>query len=231
MMKRFYKQVETVAADGGFTLTLDGKPVRTPAKLPLVVPTRALAEAMAAEWAAQGEEVKPSTMPLTQLASTSIDGVRGRLDAVAEASAVYGESELVCYRADEPDELVQRQATLWNPLLDWAARRHDAHLLVTSGILHKPQPAGALKALRAAVDQLDEWHLTALQNTIGITGSMLVSLALVDRHLTAEQAFDLAQLDETFQIEKWGEDWEAADRRAIQRADLAHTVRFLDLLR
>ncbi|OYQ32956.1 ATPase [Niveispirillum lacus] len=230
-MKRFYKTVETAAAEGGFTLTLDGKPVCTPAKLPLIVPTQALADAMAAEWAAQGDEVKPATMPLTQLASTSIDGVRDRLDAVAEASAVYGESELVCYRAVEPDELIQRQASLWNPLLDWAARRYDAHLLVTSGIMHKPQPADALKALRAAVDQLDEWHLTALQNAIGITGSLLVSLALVDRHVSAEQAFELAQLDENYQIEKWGEDWEAADRRAVQRADLAHTVRFLDLLR
>lgn len=230
-MKRFYRQVETIAAEGGFTLTLDGKPVRTPAKLPLVVPTQALAQAMAAEWAAQGEEVKPATMPLTQLASTSIDGVRGRMDAVAAASAVYGESELICYRADEPPELVERQATLWNPLLDWAARRYDAHLLIATGIIHKPQPEGALKALRVAVDQLDEWHLTALQNSIGITGSLLVSLALIDRHINAEQAFDLAQLDENYQIEKWGEDWEAADRRAVQRADLAHTVRFLDLLR
>lgn len=231
MMKRLYKQVETVTAEDGFTIALDGKPVRTPAKLPLVVPTQALADAMAAEWAAQGEEIKPATMPLTQLASTSIDGVRGRLDAVAEASAVYGESELVCYRAEEPAELVERQAQLWNPLLDWASHRYDAQLLVTSGIIHRAQPPDALKALRAGVDQLDEWRLTALQNCIGITGSLLVSLALVDGHLTAEQAFDLAQLDENFQIENWGEDWEAADRRAVQRADLAHTVRFLELLR
>lgn len=230
-MKRFYKNVETVATPDGFAVALDGKPVRTPAKLSLAVPTRTLAEAIATEWRAQGEEVKPATMPLTQLVSTSIDGVRGRLEAVAEASAVYGESELVCYRAEEPDELVERQAKLWNPLLDWASRRYDAHLLVTSGIIHRPQPAHALQALRAAVDELDEWRLTALQNTIGITGSLLVSLALVDGHLTAEQAFDLAQLDENFQIEKWGEDYEAADRRAVQRADLAHTVRFLDLLR
>ncbi|MFV3128507.1 ATP12 family chaperone protein [Niveispirillum sp. KHB5.9] len=230
-MKRFYKQVAVIEADGGFSVALDAKPVRTPAKLPFAVPTRALAEGIAAEWEAQGDEVKPATMPLTQLASTSIDGVRGRLDAVAEASAVYGESELVCYRADEPDELVERQARLWNPLLDWAARRYDAQLLVTSGIIHRAQPTDALKAMRAGVDELDEWRLTALQNVIGITGSLLVSLALVDGHLTAEQAFDLAQLDENFQIEKWGEDYEAADRRAIQRADLAHTVRFLELLR
>lgn len=230
-MKRFYKQVAVVEAEGGFGIALDGKPVRTPAKLPLTVPTAALAAALAAEWLAQSGEVKPATMPLTQLASTSIDGVRGRLAAVAAAAAEYGGSELVCYRAEEPDELVQRQAVLWNPLLDWAARRYDAHLRVTSGIIHKPQPEGALRALRAAVDALDEWRLTALQNCIGITGSLLVSLAVVDGHLTAEQAFDLAQLDENFQIEKWGEDWEAADRRAHQRADLASTIRFLELVR
>lgn len=229
-MKRFYKQVETIAAEGGFTLALDGRPVRTPAKMPLIVPTRALADAIADEWAAQGEEVRPASMPMTQLASTCIDGVRGRLDAVAEASAVYGESELICYRAEEPPALVERQNRMWNPLLDWAIHRYDARLLIVSGIIHQPQPAPALKALRVAIDQLNEWQLTALQNCIGITGSLLVSLATVDRHLTAEQAFDLAQLDENFQIEKWGEDWEAADRRSVQRADLAHSVRFLDLL-
>lgn len=229
-MKRFYKQVETIAAEGGFTLALDGRPVRTPAKMPLIVPTRALADAIADEWAAQGEEVRPASMPMTQLASTCIDGVRGRLDAVAEASAVYGESELICYRAEEPTALVERQNRMWNPLLDWAIHRYDARLLIVSGIIHQPQPAPALKALRVAIDQLNEWQLTVLQNCIGITGSLLVSLATVDRHLTAEQAFDLAQLDENFQIEKWGEDWEAADRRSVQRADLAHSVRFLDLL-
>lgn len=230
-MKRFYKQVTVVDAADGFGIALDAKPVRTPAKLPLAVPTLPLAQAIAAEWEAQVGEVKPATMPLTQLASTSIDGVRGRLDAVATAAADYGGSELVCYRADEPEELVQRQARLWNPLLDWAARRYDAHLLVTSGIIHKAQPENALTALRTAIDALDEWRLTALQNCIGITGSLLVSLAVVDGHLTAEQAFDLAQLDENYQIEKWGEDWEAADRRANQRADLASTVRFLNLLK
>lgn len=230
-MKRFYKQIAVSGVEGEFGIALDGKPVRTPAKLPLTVPTRRLADAIAAEWAAQGEEIKPATMPLTQLASTSIDGVRGRLPEVASAAAEYGGSELVCYRAEEPEELVQRQAQLWNPLLDWAAHRYDAHLLVTSGIIHKPQPQSALKALRAAIDALDEWQLTALQNCIGITGSLLVSLAVVDGHLTAEQAFELAQLDENYQIEKWGEDWEAADRRANQRADLASTLRFLSLLR
>lgn len=230
-MKRFYKQVAVIDTDGGFGIALDGKPVRTPAKLPLTVPTRKLADAIAAEWEAQGEEVKPATMPLTQLASTSIDGVRGRLEAVASAAAEYGGSELVCYRAEEPAELVQRQAALWNPLLDWAAHRYDAHLLVTSGIIHKAQPENALRALRAAIDALDEWRLTALQNCIGITGSLLVSLAVVEGHLAPEQAFDLAQLDENYQIEKWGEDWEAADRRANQRADLASTHLFLSLLR
>lgn len=230
-MKRFYKQVAVIDADDGFGIALDGKPVRTPAKLPLTVPTRGLAEAIATEWEAQEEEVKPATMPLTQLASTSIDGVRGRLKAVASAAAEYGGSELVCYRAEEPEELVQRQAALWNPLLDWAAHRYDAHLLVTSGIIHKAQPENALRALRAAIDALDEWRLTALQNCIGITGSLLVSLGVVEGHLTPEQAFDLAQLDENYQIEKWGEDWEAADRRANQRADLSSTHRFLSMLR
>lgn len=229
-MKRFYKQATAERVDGGWGIALDGRPVRTPAKHPLTVPTQALALAIAAEWQDQGEEVKPQTMPLTQLASTCIDGVAGRMPDVAAASAEYGGSELLCYRAEDPPELVARQAEQWQPLLDWAAARYDAQLLLASGIVHVSQPPQALKALRAGIDVLDAWRLTILQNVIGITGSLVLSLAFVEGRLSAEQAFDLAQLDENFQIERWGEDWEAADRRNNQRTDLAVSRLFLDLL-
>ncbi len=229
-MKRFYKQVTVQAVDGGWGIALDGRPLRTPAKHPLTLPTQALAEAIANEWHGQGEEVKPQTMPLTQLASTCLDGVVGRMPDVAAASAEYGGSELLCYRADEPPQLVARQVALWQPLLDWAARRYDANLRLASGIIHVAQPPQALNALRAGIDALDAWRLTALQNVIGITGSLVLSLAFVDGRLTPEETFDLAQLDENFQIERWGEDWEAADRRNNQRADLAVTRQFLDML-
>lgn len=229
-MKRFYKQVAVVPVDGGWGIALDGRSMRTPAKLPLTLPSRPLADAIAAEWEAQGEEVKPQTMPLTQLSSTCLDGVVGRMSDVAAAAAEYGGSELLCYRAEEPPALVERQAQFWQPLLDWVAQRHDAHLVLATGIIHKPQSPQALKALRTAIDALNPWHLTALQNVIGITGSLVLALAFVEGRLTPEETFDLAQLDENYQIEQWGEDWEAADRRNNQRADLAITRQFLGLV-
>lgn len=232
-MKRFYKQAAVADAAGpdGWTVLLDGKPLRTPAKLPLAVPTRALAEAIAAEWQAQAAEVVPRTMPLTQLSSTAIDGVRARPTEVADAAAAYAGTDLLCYRADHPQELAERQSRAWQPLLDWAALRYDALLRPTTGIRHVSQEEGALKALRAALDGLDEWRLTALQNAVGICGSLVVALALLEGKLDAHAAFDVSQLDETFQIEQWGEDAEAAARRKALLDDLVVTERFLALLR
>jgi len=230
-LKRFYKAVAVAAEGDGFGVRLDGKPLRTPAKLPLTVPTRALAEGIAAEWQAQGEHVIPRTMPLTQLASTAIDGVVKNRAAVVEAAAAYAGTELLCYRADHPQALAERQAALWQPLLDWACVRFDAALEPTTGILHRPQPEAALAACRQAVESLDDWQLTALQNTLGITGSLVVALALLHRHLTAAEAFAVSQVDESWQIEQWGEDAEAMQRRQALLADLVATERFLDLLR
>ncbi|QJE73181.1 ATPase [Aerophototrophica crusticola] len=231
-MKRFYKQATAAGTAGpdGWTVLLDGKPLRTPAKLPLAVPTRALAEAIAAEWQGQGEEVVPRTMPLTQLSSTAIDGVRARPAEVADAAAAYAGTDLLCYRADHPQELAERQAKAWQPLLDWAALRYDALLRPTTGIRHVAQDESALKALRAALEGMDEWRLTALQNAVGICGSLVIALALLEGKLDARGAFDVSQLDESFQIEQWGEDAEAAARRKSLLDDLVVTERFLTLL-
>lgn len=229
-MKRFYKAADVARVGDGWAVRLDGKPVRTPAKAELALPTRALADAVAAEWEAQGDEVKPQTMPLTQLASTCIDGVVKRAAEVADAAAEYAGSDLLCYRADYPKALADRQAEQWQPLLDWAALRFDALLAPTTGIIHKPQDEAALKALRKALDGYDPWRLTALQNAVGICGSLVVALAFVEGLIDAAQAFEVSQLDETFQIEQWGEDAEATRRRAALRADLDATARFLALL-
>ncbi|HYC05742.1 MAG TPA: ATP12 family protein [Azospirillaceae bacterium] len=230
-MKRVYKQVAVAEVEGGWGVTLDGRPLPTPAKLPLVLPSRALAGAIAAEWDAQADEVKPQDMPMMQLASTALDRVGPQRQAILEGVAAYGASDLLCYRADHPRELHERQAREWQPLLDWAALRYDALLHATSGIVHKAQPEDSLKALRGALDDLDTWQLTGVQNATALCGSIVLALALFEDRIDAGTAFDLAELDASFQIERWGEDAEATARRASLRADLEATGRFLALLK
>lgn len=230
-MKRAYKDVATAPADGGFAVLLDGRPVRTPGRRALVVPGAALAEAIAAEWRAQGERVEPHTMPLTRLASTALDLVAERRPAIVEEIAAYAATDLVCYRAEAPAELRARQDAAWQPLLDWAAERYGAALLATAGVVPRPQPAAALAALRRAVEAQDDLGLVALHAATAAAGSLIVGLALLEGRIDAAAAFDVSQLDETFQIEKWGEDAEAARRRRALRADLAEAATFHRLRR
>lgn len=226
-MKRFYKAAEA-SADA---VLLDGKPVRTPGKNPLRLPTPALATAVAAEWAAQGEAILPETMPLTALASTAIDAVGPRRADITAAVARYGESDLLCYRADDDAALAEKQAQVWQPLLDWAARTHDAPLTVARGIMPVDQPAAAVAALRRAVEAADDWRLTALQLATGASGSLVIGLALLDGRIDADEAFEAAETDASWQIARWGEDAEATARRAALRADLAAARRFAALAR
>lgn len=231
-MKRFYKAAGVAAVEGGgFQVQLDGRPIRSPAKAALTFPTRALAEAVAAEWDAQGETVHPHTMPLMQLASTAVDLVPAKRGEIIEAVAAYAETDLVCYRAEHPQPLVERQTRLWQPLLDWVALRHDAALVVCHGLMPRPQPPAALRALRAVVEGCDDWGLAALQTVTGACGSLVVALALLEGRISPDEAFDAAQLDETYQIEHWGEDTEATKRRTNLRADINDCRRFMDLLR
>jgi chaperone required for assembly of F1-ATPase len=229
-MKRFYKEVTVAEVASGYEVRLDGKSLRTPAKAPLLLPGRALADAIAAEWAAQGDRVAPNSMPLMQFASTAIDRVGPQRDSIVEAVARYAETDLLCYRADFPTELADRQAQVWQPILDWAALRYDAPLLVNVGIMPKPQPADACRALRRAVEKLDDMVLSGVQNATSCCGSLILALALLEGRIDAEEAFAAAELDETFQIEQWGEDAEAAQRRTNLRADIMATQRFLELV-
>lgn len=230
-MKRFYKTVAAVPApEYGHIITLDGRTLKSPAKQAFIMPTRALADAIAGEWDAQGDAVKPDSMPLTQLASTAVDRIGVERAVIVDGTAAYGGSDLLCYRAEEPAELVERQSRAWQPLLDWAALRYDAPLTVQTGLMPVAQSPDALKALRAAVDAYDNWRLAALQSATPACGSLIIALALLEHRLDAEAAFAVSQLDETWQIEKWGEDSEATKRRANLRADIAACRLYYDLL-
>ncbi|MDZ5647642.1 ATP12 family chaperone protein [Nitrospirillum sp. BR 11828] len=234
-MKRIYKTVAVVpaAAEGktGWQVRLDAHLLKSPAKADLVLPTQALAQAVAAEWDAQGETVVPAGMPMMQLASTCVDRVGPQRATILDGAADYGGTDLLCYRAAEPAKLAERQAKAWQPLLDWAALRYDALLQVTTGIMHRAQDPAALNALKRALEDLDDWQLTGVQNAVALTGSLVLGLALFEGRIDADQAFDLAELDESFQIELWGEDDEAKDRRQSLKADLVASLRYLDLLK
>jgi chaperone required for assembly of F1-ATPase len=230
-MKRRYTEAGIVAAGDLFAIALDGKTIRTPAKRDLVVPTPALAAAIAAEWQAQGDEVKPHTMPLTRLASTAIDLVAQRREQVVEEIVAYAGSDLLCYRAEQPPELIAREHAAWQPLVDWATLRYDAPLIVTSGILPVRQLPETMRAFAAAVEEYDHLLLTALHAITTVAGSLVIALAVLDGRIDAAEAFAAAQLDETFEIEKWGEDEEQSERRAALRDDIAAAAQFAALLR
>jgi chaperone required for assembly of F1-ATPase len=230
-MKRFYKKAGTVPAAHGHGVTLDGRLVKTPGKRDLVVPGAALAVAVAAEWDAQQGEIRPAAMPLTRLAGTTIDRHPAQRQAVVRQVAAYAGTDLVCYRAARPPALAARQEAVWQPLIDWAAGRYAAPLVVTAGVFPASQPAASLAAFAAAVAEYDDFALTALHAATAACGSLVTALALLERRLDAAAAFAASQLDESFQIEGWGEDAEQAQRRAAIAADIAAAARFLALLR
>jgi chaperone required for assembly of F1-ATPase len=229
-MKRVYKSVKTQAVEDGWGVTLDGRPLRTPAKRELRVPSEGLASAIAAEWDAQDPDIRPETMPLTRLATTAIDRTAEKRAEIAADVANYAGTDLVCYRADHPPALAARQEAAWQPLIDWAAGRYDAGLAVTSGIVPITQSQASLKIFAGVVAALDDFRLTAIQAATAACGSLVIALALYERRIDADAAFAASQLDETFQIEAWGEDAEATQRRAALAADIQATARFLHLL-
>jgi len=230
-MKRFYRHAEPAKRAGGYAITLDGKPIKTPGKRDLLVPSGALAAAIAQEWNAQETEVRVAKMPLTRLATTAVDRVATQRDAIVRQTANYAATDLVCYRATHPPALAARQQAVWQPLIDWAALRYDAPLVVTSGVIPKTQSAESLRAFAAAVAEQDDFSLTALHVATAACGSLVIGLALIEGHLDAEEAFAASQLDESFQIEAWGEDAEQAERRRSLAADIQAAARFISLLR
>lgn len=230
-MKRFYKLATAERVGEGAVVRLDGRVLKTPAKAELRVPTLALAEAIAGEWQAQQDEIRPQSMPAMQLAATTIDRVMADPDFARRDIVRYGDTDLLSYRADEPATLAERQAAEWQPLLDWFRDRYDVQMKVTAGIIAVAQPAELKPRLERVCAGLDAWQLTALHGATTNTGSVVLGLALLDGRLDADSAHRAALLDELHQAERWGEDAEAAARRAGLLADLQATARFLALLR
>lgn len=228
--RRFWTHAEVVAEAAGHALQLDGKPVRTPARAALILPNRALALAVAAEWAAQGEAIQPETMPLTRAANSAIDRVAPQLDDVAAMVAAYGESDLLCYRAAHPPGLVARQTAAWDPILAWAAQALGAPLTATQGVMHAAQPDASLARLRDAVTALDAFALTGLHDLVALSGSLVLGLAVRAGRLDPAQAWDISRLDEVWQAEHWGIDTEAAAAAAEREAAFLSAARLLDLL-
>lgn len=225
-MKRFWKQVDL--AEGG--IALDGKPVRTPGRAPLTLPTPALAEAVAEEWRAVAETIDPRAMPLTGLANAAIDRIAADPVSFAAGLARYGESDLLCYRAAEPEPLVARQQAAWDPLLDWARGRYNVHFETVTGIIHRAQPPATLARLGEAVAALDPFRLAGLSPVVTVSGSLVAALALLEGAADADAVWAAAQIDEAWQEEQWGSDDLALRARAAHRADFDAGVRFLSLL-
>ena len=229
-MKRFYKTVAAVADGEAWSIALDGRAVRTPARVPLTLPTAALAQAIVAEWDAQGDKIEPLTMPLTGLSNAAIDRVAPDRAGFAASLAAYAETELLAYRADYPPPLVARQAAVWDPLLAWARTRYDVAFAVTTGIVHVAQPPATLARIAAVFASFDAFRLAALNQAVTITGSAVIALALADGHVDAPQAYAAGHLDELWQAEQWGSEPLAEAPRAERQANLAAAARLLVLL-
>jgi len=231
-MKRFYKETSVEADDDGWRVLLDGKPMRTPAKAVLVLPTPALAGAIAAEWreVPEKEELDVSHLPLTRLAATGLDRVTTQRQRVIDDTAKYAASDLLCYRARDPSSLVERQQRIWQPLLDWAAERYGARLVAVEGTTFVKQPHEAVARLGEAVAAHGDLALSALYNLTHICGSLVIALAVAEGRLAAQDAFAAAQLDELYQFERWGEDPIAAQRHEGIKRDIDAATRFLALL-
>ena len=227
---KFFKVAAAEPMEGGFSLTLDGKPVKTPKTRKLIVPTRALAEALAAEWNALEDKIEPAALPLTRLVNTVLDGASENRALILEDLRRYATGDLLCYRAEGPEPLVAREAAAWDPLLDWAKAALGAELRVTAGIVHHPQDPAAVAALSSPTARLDDFTLTAVHLATGLTGSLVLGLALAAGRMSADEAFAASTVDEAYQAELWGVDDEAKARADRQRDDLRTAERFLRLM-
>jgi chaperone required for assembly of F1-ATPase len=223
-MKRFWTDV---AIDADRVVTLDGRPVRTPARVPLALPTDALAELVAAEWRAVPDRIDPRAMPLTSLANAAIDRIALDPAAFAAGLAAYGDSDLLYYRTESPDPLVARQVAAWDPWLDWARTRYDVHFETTAGIVHRAQPPATLARLAEAVTARDAFHLAGLSPVVTITGSLVLALALIERAGDVDTLWAAAHVDEAWQAELWGEDTLATQALANKRREFDAAAAFL----
>lgn len=229
-MKRFWKDVTVEPDEGGWAILLDSRPVRTPARAPLVLPTAALAKAVADEWRSIEGDVEPRAMPLTGLANAAIDRVSPEREAFALGLARYAEADLACYRAEGPRGLVERQEESWDALLAWARRRYDVDFATTSGIVHVEQPQATVERLSHALAALDAFHLAGLSPLVTIGGSLVAALAVLEKAMPAERVWDAVTVDERWQLEQWGADSEAEKALDNRRGDFMAAAHFLDLL-
>lgn len=229
--KRFWTAATAEPVEGGYTVRLDGRPVKTPAKAALVLPTLAMARAVAEEWDAQQGVIRPETMPVARAAHSAIDKIGPQRAEVAGLIAAYGGTDLLCYRAESPQGLVARQSAAWDPVLDWAAQALGAPLVVTRGIAPVPQPAASLSALEAQVAALSDFELAGFHDLVAISGSLVLALALVHGRIDVPAAWAAARIDEDWQIGLWGEDEEAAETAARRHAAFLAAHRFFGLCR
>src|SRR5256714_881143 len=227
--KRFYTSAGVAEAEGGFSITLDGKPIKTPSGKVVVAPRKEIAEAIAAEWQAQGETIDPLTMPLTRFANSVVEAVVDRVDAVADDAAKYLGTDLLFYRAGHPEALVAKEAAHWNPIVFWAADALGAHFILAEGIVHVRQPDSAIAAARAALPS-DPWSIAALHVVTTLTGSALLGLALMRGAIDQDQVWTAAHVDEDWNVEKWGVDDEVAARRAARLVDFRAAATLLRAL-
>ena len=227
--KRFWTEAVAEPCDGGFTVRLDARFVKTPLKAALTLPTLEMAQAIAAEWDAQSGLVKPETMPVTRTANSAIDKIVPQFDEVADLLAAYGASDLICYRATDPQALVARQAAGWDPMIAWAADAFNAPLIATAGVIHITQDPASVARLTAQVVALDPFRLAGIHDLIAMSGSLVLALAVTHHKLTAEQAWTLSRIDEHWQQELWGIDDEAAEYAALRKAAFLQADRFYGL--
>ena len=227
--KRFWKEATVADAPTGFAVLLDGRPVKTPAKRALEVPTRAMADAIAVEWDAQQDLIKPNTMPVTKTANAAIDKVSIQHAEVADMLAAYGDSDLLCYRAESPEELVERQAAQWDPMLDWAEETLGVRLLPRVGVMHIPQDSGAVATMRRRTHALDPFEMAAFHDLVSLSGSLVLGFAAALGARPADALWRLSRLDEIWQEEQWGEDEDATTLAEIKRDAFLHARRMFEL--
>ena len=228
--KRFYKDVAIKDEEGRAAVLLDGRPVRTPGKAPLSVPSKKLAEAIAEEWRVQGDHIDPRTMPLTKLANSAIDGIEGHTEAVVDDIVSHAAADLLCYRAGGPKGLLAEQAQHWDPVIAWARDVLNAPLTLADGIVHAPQADASMAEIRKRLGEFDAFSLAALHVMTSLTGSALLALAVALKRLTPDEAWAAAHVDEDWQVGKWGEDAEAKERREARRRDFDAAARTLALV-
>ena len=229
-MKRFWKEVSAAKEEAGWMIALDGRPVRTPARSALVVPTERLAKAIEEEWRSVIEDIEPRSMPLTGLANAAIDRIAPQREAFAIGIAKYSEADLACYRSEWPPELVSRQAESWDRLLGWARRRYDVDFSTTAGLVHVPQAQATIDRLSQAVAELDPFHLAGLSPLVTAGGSLIAALAVLEKTMSADEAWRSVSIDDRWQLEQWGSDSEAQAALENRERDFMAGARFLELL-